>query len=90
MGTRTYQWHFDGAAKADAALPGETEPTLDISHARPEDGGVYYCEVADAHETIQSPPARLKVQAVLPVFGMTGLFLTAAVLALAGARRGKK
>ena len=86
-GTRTYQWFFDDAVKANAALPGETGPALDIPKTRMEDDGVYYCEVTDAHETIQSPPTRLQVRSVLPLSGAAGLFLTAVVLALAGARR---
>ena len=86
-GTRTYQWFFDDAVKANAALPGETGPALDIPKTRMDDDGVYYCEVTDAHETIQSPPTRLQVRSVLPLSGAAGLFLTAVVLALAGARR---
>ena len=85
-GARSYQWHRDGAAKEYEPVDGATSPVLDISRVWIEDEGWYYCEVADAHETIQSPPARLEVQAVLPAAGAGGLALAAALLTFAGAR----
>ncbi len=83
-GTRRFQWHLDDAVKTGAPLSGETGPVLDIPHAAAKDDGVYYCEVTDAHETLQSPPARLRVQTYLPLAGGTGLLLAAAALALLG------
>ncbi len=86
MGARRFQWYFDDSAKPWSELSGETNPTLDIWHVCPEDDGVYYCEVTDAHETIQSSPStRLQVRAVLAVAGVRGLFMAAAALAVAGA-----
>jgi hypothetical protein len=84
-GARSYQWHFDDAVKAGSALPGETGPVLEIPRVSLEDDGVYHCEVIDTHETIQSPPTRLAVQAVLPAAGVTALLAAALSLALAGA-----
>lgn len=78
-GARTYQWHLD-----DVLLPGAADATLDIPRAGLDDVGRYHCEVTDAHETIQSPPTRLQVQAVMPAAGTAGRLLAAAALALAG------
>ena len=86
-GARSYQWYRDGAAKTYETVDGATGPVLNIPRVWAEDRGWYYCEVADAHETIQSPPARLEVQAVLPAAGLAGLCFAAAAVALAGARR---
>ena len=90
MGTRKYQWHFDDGVRGWSELPGENDATLYMPHVRLDDDGLYACEVTDAHETIQSsPPTRLQVHGAMPAAGTLGLFIAAAALAFAGARRGR-
>ena len=83
-GARSFQWYIEDGAKAWSALSDEVYPALDIAHAGNRDAGLYYCEVTDAHETIESPQARLQVQSYLPVAGGAGLVAVAVVVALAG------
>ncbi|OQC02028.1 MAG: hypothetical protein BWX80_03218 [Candidatus Hydrogenedentes bacterium ADurb.Bin101] len=60
-------------------------PMYTIAAAQLEDSGIYRCDVSDSMTTEPSPQITLVVGTGIPVAGMAGVALAAALAAIAGA-----
>ncbi len=86
-GPRRFQWYHEGFGKVFTPVPGADQALLEIPWVEPADAGLYYCEVDDDYETVQSSRMRLEVGGEMPAAGLVLLALLAAALAGCGARK---
>lgn len=86
VGTVTYEWKKrDGEGPDFVVIPGApNSPTYVIASAVDGDTGVYRCDVSDSMYTVSSEDIMLTVGTGLPVAGLAGIALAAAMAALAG------
>ena len=89
VGTFTYEWHFERAAKTPSIVGGDT-PELVLPNVTFSDAGRYWCEVTDQYATYLSPETTLEVDERLPVSGVVGVALLAGLLGAGGCSASRK
>jgi len=85
VGTVSYEWKKQDIGGEFIVIPDAlNSPTYVIDAAQMDDSGVYRCDVSDSMVTEPSPLITLTVGTGIPVAGMAGIALTAALAAVAG------
>lgn len=86
VGAVSYEWKKQDIGGEFIVIPDAVNsPMYTIAAAQLEDSGIYRCDVSDSMTTEPSPQITLVVGTGIPVAGMAGVALAAALAAIAGA-----
>ncbi len=86
VGTVSYEWKKQDIGGEFIVIPDAlNSPMYTIAAAQLEDSGIFRCDVSDSMYTEPSPEITLTVGTGIPVAGMAGVALAAALAAIAGA-----